>query len=463
MNAPNALSSSRTKDVLLARFVRDLTSKGPAVLDDYVRRYPGLEQTFREMAALQGLLEACGAGAAGTPVPRRVGDYHVLNPIAQGGMGVVYAAIQEPFQRQVALKVVSVRQASRRALERFRRERDLLSRLFHPHVIPIYGAGRTKHLEYFAMPLIEGATLQETVRAAWLQVTWGVEAKMPPLTELVALALDGKTRTDWPTPGKIRLGCAYYLSVARVLADVADALHYAHQMGTLHRDVKPSNVMLERNGHCWVIDFGLARQRDCEGPQEVESAEAAAGRGPAGTQGYIAPEQFRGQADVRTDVWGLGATLYHLLTLRRPRPEVGAEEVVDDLPTELAAICRTALSQAPADRYQSTREFGEDLRRWLDRRPTRAGKVGLARRAWLWARRNKGWLVAIINGLLAAVFLVLTALWQASHAPPPSFLLDRSVGHSGAKPPGKFVAGSAERSGRHNSPGSEGRHMDKEL
>ncbi len=461
----NASTSSRARDVLLARFVRDLTSKGEAVVADYARRHPGLEQTFRELAEIQGLLEAWGAGAVGTALPRRLGDYHVLNPIAQGGMGVVYAAFQEPFRRPVALKVLAVRQASPRTLQRFRRERDVLSRLFHPHIVPVYGAGRQGQLEYFAMPLIEGATLQEAVQAAWQQLTWGAGAHMPPLTELVALALAGKTRADWPAPTKIRLGLAYFLSVARVLADVADALEHAHQVGTLHRDIKPSNVMLEPNGHCWVIDFGLARERDDPEEGDASSDSGTAGRalartGPVGTRGYIAPEQQHGRADVRTDVWGLGATLYHLLTLRRPRARIDAAEVVEDLPSELGAICRKALALAPEERYQSAREFADDLRRWLEQRPTRAGKGNVARRAWLWARRNKGWVVAILNGVVAAVLLLLV-LSRQDHRPPTS--LQQNAGQAGAQPVEGLLAGSPKRSGRPGPAATGKGHQDKEL
>ena len=161
----------------------------------------------------------------------------------------------------------------------------------------------------------------------------------------------------------VRLSDRYLRSVAKVMADAAEALDHAHQAGIIHRDLKPSNLMVDRAEHCWVVDFGLARvQAAADDVASVPGGKAAwrADRltdGTVGTRPYMAPEQYDGRADARTDVWGLGVTLYELLTLRRafddhdrivsedpPRPR----NLVRNLPADLDAICWKALRKDPA-------------------------------------------------------------------------------------------------------------------
>jgi WD40 repeat protein len=212
---------------------------------------------------------------------------------------------------------------------------------------------------------------------------------------------------------------------------VAEALHHAHGAGVLHRDVKPSNVMLDMSGQCWLIDFGLARTLSRQDAAEVQGADAQPGgpgrtRGPVGTPEYMAPEQWDNSVvDPRTDVWGLGALAYELLTLRRPftapdraalaekiRSEepVSPQRLVRGLPPDLAAICRKALHKDPGRRYQTAREFADDLNRWLAGEPTRALPGWWTLRPFrLWAWRHKGWSAALV-GTLVLVFVLLA--WQ---------------------------------------------------
>jgi WD40 repeat protein len=220
----------------------------------------------------------------------------------------------------------------------------------------------------------------------------------------------------------------YFRSAAQVLADAAMALHHAHAVQILHRDVKPSNIMVDKYGQCWIIDFGLAgyvkgereptpnaETIDFE-PEPITSAHIK------GTPQYMAPEQFDGCSDVRTDVWGLGVTLYELCTLRRAFDGRGQHEIsrkiqlegptparqlVPNLPADLAAICRKAMHKDAARRYPTAEDFAADLNRWLRHEPVHARPTNALRRAWLWSKRNKGWATAIAVAMVAFVTFAL--------------------------------------------------------
>ncbi len=214
------------------------------------------------------------------------------------------------------------------------------------------------------------------------------------------------------------------------MADVAESVEHAHRHSFLHRDLKPSNIMVDVSGESWVIDFGLAgyvggeleRRFIAENHGDGESSMALTA-GVIGTPGYLSPEQALGkELDARTDVWGLGATLYELVTWRRaypntiptrdsegawfPRP-LAPRRLVNNAPRDLEAICLKALEVAPEGRYSGAAEFGADLRRWLRGEPTTARPAGAVRRMWLWAGRNKGWAAAIASSIVAVVLVVI--------------------------------------------------------
>src|SRR5262249_18917954 len=204
-------------------------------------------------------------------------------------------------------------------------------------------------------------------------------------------------------------GNGYHRRVARIALQVADALAHAHRLGVLHRDVKPSNLLLDAQGTVWVTDFGLAKVHD--------SAELTTPGEVVGTLRYLAPERLHGQGDARGDVYALGLTLYELLTLRPafagdgeqkqhlvsrilfeepPRPR----RLEPAIPRDLETIVLKATAKDPAQRYQSATELADDLRRFLEDRPIRARRAGALELAWRWCRRNP-----VVAGLLAAVAL----------------------------------------------------------
>jgi hypothetical protein len=204
----------------------------------------------------------------------------------------------------------------------------------------------------------------------------------------------------------------YFRSVARLGVQVAEALAYAHGQGVLHRDIKPSNLLLDTQGTLWITDFGLAKA--------VDSEDLTATGDIIGTLRYMAPERFQGQADVRGDVYGLGVTLYEMLTLRpvfvdtirarlverilreeAPRPR----KLDGRIPRDLEKIVLKALAKEPSQRYRSAEELAEDLRRFLADRPVRARRSPTWERSWRWCRRNPT--LAALTGVL---FLLLAGI-----------------------------------------------------
>src|SRR4029077_18786105 len=273
-----------------------------------------------------------------------LGDYELLEEVGRGGQGVVFRARQKTLNRIVALKVISLGQwASKEHLKRFRREAEAAAKLEHPGIVPIHDVGERDGSCYFSMKFVEGGQLDEVVRR---------------------------------TPMSIR-------QAAELIAKVARTVHYAHEHGILHRDIKPGNILLDRNGEPHLTDFGLARLAEADstvtGTLEV-----------LGTPSYMAPEQAAGNnAAVRsnTDVYGLGAVLYQLLTGQppfaggttyetirllldiEPRPPRLLNPKID---RDLSTICLKCLEKDPKRRYSSALALTEDLERCLKHQPIRA-------------------------------------------------------------------------------------------
>jgi serine/threonine protein kinase len=241
--------------------------------EDYAARFPHLAGALRELRSVVGLLPKAAAGDA----PPAVSGFRIVREVGRGGMGVVYEAVEEALGRRVALKALPPQAVAHpQSLDRFRREAQAAARLHHTHIVPVFGVGEQAGVHYYVMQFVEGESL-----AGFL------------------------ARGAAPPAGEPRSRFA-----ARVGRQVADALAYAHAQGVLHRDVKPANVLLDPAGQPYLTDFGLAK---LAGGDDLTATGDF-----VGTLRYAAPEQLRNEFDERGDVYGLGATLYELVTGRPP-------------------------------------------------------------------------------------------------------------------------------------------------
>jgi serine/threonine protein kinase len=439
-------------DDVLVRFLRDLEQAAPAdrstLLEKYCVNHPEMETTLRGLAKTYEAMDESRPPPAGPPQPQRLGEFKIVRQIARGGMGEIYEAVHERLLRRVAVKTIRRDRPSDEARQRFQREQLVLARLHQTHVIPIYTAGEENAWQYFVMPYIDGLTLQRAIRAARENAAARPQVRTPALEQIVGLAVRGEIGTPGEGEGTATgagrqpvPSAAYFRSAARVMAEAAEAMQHVHDLGFVHRDLKPSNLMLDQDGHCWVIDFGLAGylrapkgigagQASDLGPEpqaglegDATAAALLTGSRALGTVRYMAPEQFRGKADARSDVWGLGITLCELLALRpvgRDRPDAvpasaGSNpgfwvELPAGVPRDLTAICGKAVRPDPAQRYPTALAFAEDLRRWLRNEPTTARPARVLRRFGLWCRRKPGWAAA-----LAALVLLLGLGAYAQH------------------------------------------------
>jgi serine/threonine-protein kinase len=284
--------------------------------------------------------------------PKHVGNYVIIEPLGEGGMGVVYKAFDLRLQRLVALKVLPFASglAPKEQLARFRLEALAVAKLQEPHIVQIYDIGEYEGIPYIALEYVGGSTLARKLRA---------EGPMMPR------------------------------AAAETVAKLARAVHHAHTQGVLHRDLKPSNVLLTPDGQPKVADFGLAKIQELP----KEDAPLTLQGMIVGTPSYMAPEQAAGKIEAigpAADIYSLGAMLYALLTGRPPfqgetltgtLSQIATEQVVAPhtlkpaVSLELSAICLKCLEKEPGKRYGSAQELAEDLERWLAGQPIGAPAV----------------------------------------------------------------------------------------
>src|SRR5438874_1317739 len=304
-----------------------------------------------------------------------LGDYELLEVVGRGGQGVVFRARQKSLNRIVALKVISLGQwASTAHLKRFRLEAEAAARLEHPGIVPIHEVGERDGSCYFSMKFVEGGQLDEVARRQ-------------------------------PIPPR---------RAVELIAKVARTVHYAHEHGILHRDIKPGNILLDAKGEPHLTDFGLARLVESE-------SSVTHTMDVLGTPSYMTPEQAVGNnAAVSnvTDVYGLGAVFYQLLTGQPPFAGGTTYETIKllldteprqprllnpKIDRDLSTICLKCLEKDPKRRYPSALGLAEDLERWLKHEPIQARHNGVFTRGRKWVRRNPS------SALLAASLIALAA------------------------------------------------------
>ena len=316
-----------------------------------------------------------------------LGDYELLEEIGRGGQGVVFRARQKSLNRIVALKVIGLGQwATRAHLKRFRLEAEAAASLDHPCIVPIYEVGERDGQCYFSMKFVEGGQLDEVVRHTPMSIRQAVE----------------------------------------LIAKVARTVHYAHEHGILHRDIKPGNILLDGKGEPRLTDFGLARLVESESTV-TRTLEVL------GTPSYMAPEQAAGNNSTTagltsaTDVYGLGAVLYQLLAGHPPFAGGTTYETIkllletDPRPPrlwnpkidrDLSTICLKCLEKDPHRRYSSALALAEDLERWLRHEPIQARRTGVVARGKKWLQRNPT-VAAVVTLSLALIAAVGVIVWKS--------------------------------------------------
>ena len=374
------------------RFERGEYVEPAEVVRDHREIAPTLSAQFRIQELVDEYFDGASEQDPFAPPPR-LGDYRIVREIGRGGMGVVYEAEQTSMSRRVALKVlfptIGATASTRR---RFEREARVTGRLHHTNIVTVHAMGQENGYLYFAMELVEGE----------------------PLDRVLLELQRSEAGTDGPARGVAAslIGRAAPRRIAAMFAGVADALHVAHGQGVIHRDVKPSNLVLDEEGILKLTDFGLAHLTG-EGFGVTRTGEII------GTPLYMSPEQVRArrdEVDPRTDVYSLGVTLYEFLS--RTRPYDGDDvatlcsqilsveppsirNVAPNLPSDLAVIVHKALEKEPGDRYASAGAMARDLRAFAERRSIQARPPSLLRKWTRRARRHK-----VRTGLGAAVLLL---------------------------------------------------------
>jgi len=313
-------------DAALHRGEIDLAAAPPATGDGELDPLRECVQLLHRVWPSSGIENAPGE------FPRQLGRFQIEGVLGFGGFGIVYLANDPALGRKVALKVPRLMSLADPGLrERFRQEARAAAALDHPNVVPVYDVGSSvEHPCFVVCKFISGSDLETLTKT-----------KRLPLREAVA-----------------------------IVASVADALHAAHRRGLVHRDVKPSNLLMDADGRALIADFGLV----------LSTADAAGGAALAGTPAFMSPEQARGESatvDGRADIFGLGAVLYTLITGRRPfvggsRKEVleqvihaeppAPRALVPTIPESLERVCLRALAKRPADRYGVAAEMAQALR-----------------------------------------------------------------------------------------------------
>jgi serine/threonine protein kinase len=402
---------NRLNEVLLA-YVEALQAGQAPDREQWLADHAELAGELREFLAghdqlhqLTAVLREAVPTQAPTAPVGELGDFRLLREVGRGGMGVVYEAEQNSLGRRVALKVLPFAAAlDPRQLQRFRIEAQAAAQLHHTSIVPVFAIGCERGVHYYAMQFIEGqslaAVIDELKRTA--RPTPGDDAVTP---------VRGALSTERSTQPR-----AFFASAARLGKQAAEALEHAHQMGIVHRDIKPGNLLLDVRGQVWVADFGLAQFRS--------DSELTATGEVLGTLRYASPEQARalpGIIDARSDIYSLGATLYELLTLHpvfdgKDRGELQRQIAFDDpalprrldraIPVELETIVLKALAKNPADRYATAGALAADLQRFLDDKPILARRPSLAERAAKWSRRHRPVVVAALVLLLMGVMVL---------------------------------------------------------
>ncbi len=373
-----------TVDILASDFVARYRNGDRPTIDEYANRHPDLSEPIRrvfplvlsvEKVKVDEQSERDGSASLAGQVLERLGDFRLVREIGRGGMGIVYEAEQESLGRRVAIKVLPKQSLlDDDALQNFEREASTAAAMHHSNIVPIFGVGESDGMHYLVMQLVGGESLDKRIAAE-----------------------------DEP------LDCR---TAAEIAVQVSNGLAYAHGNGVLHRDVKPANILVDEDGVALLTDFGLARNTQ-DDPTMTQAL--------SGSPRYMAPERFQGHSDERSDVYGVGLTLYEILAGGPAFKDLSPQQIPDavqrhrikpigsvraNVPTDLQTIVAKAINPVPTHRYQSASELRDDLKRFLKDEPIRARRASAFQKVVRWCRRNPK--LASVSGLAIASMLVAT-------------------------------------------------------
>jgi len=363
---------------VLEQYLADLKAGAAPDRAELLAAHPELADQLEDCLAGIEFIHAASGGASSSQ--KQLGDFRILREVGRGGMGAVYEAEQISLRRRVALKVLRFGTVSDPdAIERFKREAETVAHLHHTNIVPIFAVGSEHGVNFYAMQFIEGRSLDQVLRdegkptAPDRVAAWGLQA--------------------------------------------AEALAHAHARGVIHRDVKPSNLILDgAEERIWLTDFGLAKRLD-----DVTLSMTGA---LLGTPRYMSPEQAAAahhRLDDRTDIYSLGASLYELVTGKPVFAGDSPHNLISQilhadpepprkhrpsLPRDLETILMKCLSKEPGRRYESARQLADDLRAFLDGRPIAARRASYFERATRWFKRQRR-SVALTAGAVAATLLLV--------------------------------------------------------
>ena len=436
---------------ILEDYLADLERGVQRDSEALIAQHPKLASSLRPYLDSLDLLHRAAAemgaeSAAGAldEVPHKeLGDYKILGEVGRGGMGVVYEAEQISLGRRVALKVLPFAAVlDQKQIARFNNEAQAAAQLNHPHIVPVYSVGCERGVHYYSMQFIEGRPLDRVITELR---TWAGQG----IAEDVVSALDdcgpdsncepgtadpaisgihsstSPTDAGFSTARSVK-SRGHVRTATELAIQAAEAIQHAHDYGIVHRDIKPSNLLVDWQGKLWVTDFGLARF-------QTDSNLTMTGD-LLGTARYMSPEQASGRGhlvDHRSDVFSLGITFYELLTLRHPfdasdrntllrqiehDDPVPPRRVNDAIPVDLETILLKAISKSRDDRYESAQAMADDLRRFLDGKPTLATRPTMLDRSVKWAGRHQTFVTTALGAMLFALVGTSIAALMISQA-----------------------------------------------